>query len=90
MTPLLHWSRRLEYPFIYYQCISNLHENLVILNAGAGLNLQIPLAIPGHLVVSLDSDIKAVIRLNKVLKDSKLKIFPCLADILRLPFKRFL
>lgn len=89
ITPSLHWSRRFEYPFTYYQCISNSRKKLVILDAGAGLNpLQILLALSGHFVVSLDNDIKVLIKLSKILKSSfKLKIFPCRADVLQLPFK---
>jgi 2-polyprenyl-3-methyl-5-hydroxy-6-metoxy-1,4-benzoquinol methylase len=89
ITPSLHWGRRFEYPYIYYRCISNSRKKLVILDAGAGLNpLQILLALSGHFIVSLDNDVKVLIRLSKILKDnSKLKIFPCLADVFQLPFK---
>jgi SAM-dependent methyltransferase len=89
LTPSLHWSRRFEYSFIYDQCEVTKSTRLRILDVGAGLNpLQILLSMLGHIVVSLDSDIKTITKLCKIVSKFKgLKIYPCLADAFSIPFK---
>jgi SAM-dependent methyltransferase len=82
LIPSLHWSRRFEYPFIYHQCEVEKYTRLRILDVGAGLNpFQVLLSMLGHFVVSLDLDLKSIMKLCKIVSKFKgLKIYPCLAD----------
>jgi len=88
LVPSLHWSRRFEYPFVYYHCDVAEYTKLRILDVGAGLNpFQILLSMLGHHVVSLDSNIKYVMKLCKIVSKLRSKVYPCLADAFQIPFK---
>ena len=88
LIPSLHWSRRFEYPSIYYHCGLRTFPKLRVLDAGAGLNpFQVLLAMLGHIVVSLDNDITSITKLQRIAHDLKIKLYLCLAGITQIPFK---